>query len=204
MPTTTPRTANYHLSALMRAGRSAEAEQILSEASTAAERSYRAIRSDGSRTDEWKRSQLAAAFEEIRERVDRRLEAAARGVVDDERADFIKVFGVEGLPGDVASLAIARRDADDRVAQLETDAERFAFLAKVTRRGDEVLARAIAEFAYDTLNGKLLNEFLEPRPDLHEAGVRLWERALKGEQGGTFAGSMALAGLRPTELGGSI
>lgn len=127
--------------------------------------------------------------------------ALASHVASTDRVDASEVFGVKGLPGDPASLAISRRDAGDRVAQAESNEERREMLARATRSGDEVMARAIAQHATEGGDAKTMEQFIADRPNLEAAAQRVWNAEHAGARGMGFA--FALMGLLPQELSGS-
>lgn len=161
-------------------------------------RAFEQIRADSSRTDDYKRWALAVASHQAsRGLTDELVGMAGRAVLAD-RDDAARAFGTHGLTGDPASLVISRRDAGDRVAAITTGEELRELMARATRSGDEVLARAAAERALEMGDTKTLNKFIEDRPQLEAAVERLW----KAEQASSdmWAINVRLLGLRPVEL----
>lgn len=188
------------IKALTAAGKTGEVTALLDREGASAARIYEEIRQDHTRTEEYKRWMMANAYTGRRQRVDKELSTMASRVVRVDRDDAERVFGVKGLPGDAASLAISRRDAADRVAGVTVASELRELLRRATRTGDEVLARAVAEKALDNQDADTLNQFIADRPEVDAAVERLWNanRASKD----TFGMTMHLSGLRPHELSG--
>ena len=75
----------------------------------------------------------------------------------------------QGLPGDVASLSISRRDAGDRVAGITDPVQLQRLLAQAVRSGDDVLSRAIAQAAVEQDDAATTNAFTAAYPDLQPA-----------------------------------
>lgn len=186
------------LKALAQAGQAGEVREWLMRLGDEVGVQYDQIRGNGTRTEDYKRYQLAAAYVRVREAVQAEVERRAAGMRVVDQGDAERVLGVAGLPGDAASLAISRRDASDRVAGVGSADDLRALLQRATRMGDEVLARAVAERALEDLDSKTMNLFLEDRPELDESVNRLW-KAKQSESSG-FAVMVELAGLRPSEL----
>ena len=184
---------------LAKAGKSKDVREVIDRYNQRADNQFRQIRSDAGRTDEYKKWAMAVASTQIRRSLDTELEQMASRVVATDRGDAEQVFGTRGLPGDPASLVISRRDAGDRVAGINDGKELRTLLARATRSGDEVLARAVAERALEMQSAETLNKFAEDRPHLDSAVERLWnsERAASD----TFGLTVGLMGLRPQELG---
>lgn len=185
---------------LAAAGKSEEARELVGAYSERAQRAFAAIRAEsGDLTDEAKRRLLAAAATRARRDLNAEIEKLAARVGRTDRGDAQAVFGVDGLPGDAASLVISRRDAADRVASLEPG-ELRDLLRRATRSGDEVLARAIAERALEELDDKTLHQFCAHRPHLDSAVERLWNTQRASEGGDSMSLAMEMIGLQPAEL----
>lgn len=193
---------NDAINTLARAGLGKEAREVIDRWSAKADRSFGEIRKDTTRTDEYKRWAMAVKCHQICKSLNAELENMAGRIVSTDRDDAEWVFGVRGVSGDPASLVISRRDAGDRVAGITEGKELRELLARATRSGDEVLARAVAERALEMGNAETLNKFIEDRPQLEASVERLWkaERAETGSA--SFAVSVGLMGLKPEELGG--
>jgi hypothetical protein len=183
---------------LSAAGKAAEVQKLIGEQVSAAQRRYEQISGDTRLSDDFRRHKLAAAFVSARDKLEAELVERASRVVVTDREDASTVLGIEGLPGDRASLIISRRDAADRVAAISDRSELREMLRRATRTGDEVLARAVAERALEERDEKTMNLFLEDRPDLDERVNRLW----KADQFEDAAMELTLGmlPLRPTEL----
>ena len=161
-----------------------------------------AIRADATRTEEWKRQQLAKVYVKMRRDVQDHIEKEAALQASRTRMLHARVFGTVGLPGDPGSLAISRRDASDRAANLKNQDDAMDLLDRATRTGDETLARAIAERALERNWVHAANAFLETRPALNDALNELWNAREGGGVQDRFETGMAVAGLVPKELAG--
>lgn len=158
---------------LVKAGKGEEVREVIDRWSKRAEGKFQEIRSDSSRTDGYKQWAMAVTSKQIRASMDDELERMASRVVSLDRDDADRVLGVHGIKGDPASLVISRRDAGDRVASIADGAELRSLLARATRSGDEVLARAVAERALEMQSAETLNQFCADRPHLDSAVERL-------------------------------
>ena len=160
---------------LLRAGKRSDLIDAIARKAESAARGYAEIREDASRTDDYKRWALAVAASQANRALNDELEKMASRVVVHDRDDAGRVFGTVGISGDPASLVISRRDAGDRVAEISKTGELRDLLARATRSGDEVLARAVAERALEMGDAKTLEKFAEDRPNLDAAVERLWK-----------------------------
>lgn len=185
---------------LMRAGKRQELGELLERKARTAAAAFEEVRSDASRTEEYKKWALAVAASQILRSYEQELTKMASTVVSSDRSDAERVFGVRGIAGDPASLVISRRDAGDRVAAITNPGELRTLLARATRSGDEVLARAIAERAVEMQDAPTVHQFIADRPDLDAACERLWNAERAGND--TIAVSSQLMALKPVELGG--
>jgi len=190
------------MEALIGAGKQDELVKVIDDHTARAVRAYDEIRHDPTRTDDYKRQQLAASYLRHRDRLDAKLVDMASGVVRTDRADAKTVFGTAGLDGDPASLAISRRDAADRVASIQSVDELRTLLARATRSGDEVLARAVAERALENQDADTMNAFLADRPQLEAPAERLW-RSTQAVDRDSIMISFRMTGLMPQELSGT-
>lgn len=188
------------IKALNRAGRAKDVAKMIDEAVDQATRAFKEVRSDATRTDEYKRWHLAVASSRANRALNEKLERAAKDVVSTDRDDAEKVFGVRGLSGDAASLVISRRDAGDRVAEITNPQELRDLLTRATRTGDEVLARAIAERAMEIADTATLHQFVADRPQLDTPLERLWKAERASQD--TWGATVRLGGLKPDELHG--
>lgn len=132
------------------------------------------IRGDRTRTDEYKRATLAREYLTAKGRIDALSAKDKTSQAGRRRTLEAQVFGISGLIGDSGSLAISRRDAGDRAAQLTDERSALDLLARAERSGDEPLARAIAERAVEAGWADVANTFLETRPLLDKALTEIW------------------------------
>ncbi|WP_299057060.1 hypothetical protein [uncultured Nocardioides sp.] len=156
------------------------------------------IRRDTSRTDDYKKAEIAKAYQQMRAVRDRLVEE--RNAARDEYRRTLERDIFAGQGASDPSWAISRRDAGDRAEQLESPTQAAALLARAERQGDEPLARAIAERAYEMRWPEVADQFLGARPDVAPRFQELWEHAEPSLQQ-TFMDSMALQA-RPAELDG--
>ncbi|GAB3349946.1 hypothetical protein [Modestobacter lapidis] len=175
-------------------------EQQIEGIRTKCARQIDVIRTEAGRTDEWRRQQLARIYRVIRDEAQAAADAHEANVNRQRRITESKVFGLVGVAGDPASLAISRRDAGDRAAQLKSESEALALLARAERSGDEPLARAIVERATEAGWVNVANAFLDVRPHLNDEVNELWQQAANSVQD-DFRMAMTLGGLKPRELG---
>lgn len=189
---------------LVTAGRSAEAEEVINRHIADAKHRYAEARADGSRTDEYKKWLIAVEYEAADDGITEELVKLARTAKVEDRGDAQAVFGVTDLAGDPASKAISRRDAGDRVSGIDSPGELQELLARATRSGDEILARAVAERALEMRDAKTLEKFAEDRPSLEPAVVRLWDLQRREDQAATSGMKVAImmSELKPPELAG--
>ena len=136
------------LATLQRLGQSDQADGPLTDAESST--NYAALDADRDHNDRWKMQRYAQTYTNVVSTLARRLTAAANAADKQDATDAANVFGVAGLPGDVASLSIARRDAADRIANVTDPAGRQNLLAQAVRNGDTTLARAIAQAAVES------------------------------------------------------
>jgi len=160
-----------------------------------------AIRNDTTRTEQWRRQQIAKVFLKMKAELDADVDLQVEAKVRTQRSLEAKVFGVSSLPGDVASLSISRRDAGDRVAGLKTQVDAIRLLDRADRSGDEVLARAIAERALENDWADVANAFVDTRPHLSTAVEQLWN-SRPATAAENMAGHMIRGSLQPGELHG--
>ena len=189
------------IKSLLRAGKQQDVKDTIDKWVSKAHDAYAETRKSAAWTDEYKRWMMAVDYTQISRGLSAELERMAAGVIRTDRDDAERVFGTRGLAGDAASLLISRRDASDRVASASTSGELREILARATRSGDEVLARAVAERAMALQDAPTLHQFLEDRPALDSAVERLWRAEQAAENSIQF--TMQLFALKPSELQGS-
>jgi hypothetical protein len=185
------------LAALQRLGCSDQAETALTEAEST---SYDAIIGDGSRSDAWKLQTCAQKYTAVMATLATKLTATANTAGREDTDDAARVFGVKGLPGDVASLAISRRDAGDRVADIGDTVTRQRLLAQAVRNGDEVLSHALVASAVELSDADTVNAFVEAYPGLADAVQRLWDRANRAVTTVDVISGWRLGALKPAPL----
>jgi hypothetical protein len=193
--------ASEAMQMLVRAGRGEEARDVVNRAADSAQAAYRRIRSDDTRTDEFKTEEMKRTYQQVRSEVASKLTRLAQTAQHSERRDAGRVFGTDGVAGDPASLIVSRRDAADRVASVKQASQLRDLLSRATKSGDEILARAVAERAVENGDAATLNAFLADRPQLEEPAQGLWNAARTGDNLNVrFGNTMALFALRPPEL----
>lgn len=79
-----------------------------------------------------------------------------------------KLFGTNGFSPDPQAV-IARRDANDRAAKLESPAEAEHALRRAEREGDRIMAKAIAaraaDYSGDPSWAQILGQYVEGKPE---------------------------------------
>jgi predicted RecA/RadA family phage recombinase len=185
------------LAALQRLGVNDLADGPLTDAEST---SYDAITGDTSRSQEWILTTCARTYTNVIGTLARKLGAAATSAGRQDAADAAAVYGVAGLPGDVASLAISRRDAGDRVATITDIFQLQALLGKAVRSGDVVLAHAIAETAITTGDIDTTNQFIDAYAALQDPAQRLWNATQRKQTGADIMTAWRLAALKPAPL----
>ena len=192
------RTTLEAISAIVLAGKGAEARELIDKAASGAKFAYDDVRAQTDYTTEARSKRIADLYEGRREALDRELQALASRVGGNDRDDVAWTFGTAGLPGDPASLVISMRDAQDRVAQMDSRDELLSLVQRATRNGDEVLARAVAQRAMELRYDTVLHEFCETRPALDAAVERIWKAQRR--EFNTFEWSVRLSALKPSEV----
>lgn len=158
------------------------------------------IRQDKTRTGEWKLQQMAATYQRMAVHRDDLIEKRDRAKRDDRISLEQRLFGTGSLVSDSSSI-ISRRDAGDRLAKVDQQSEASALLERANRTGDEPLARAVAERAFEMRWVDVTNQFLETRPHLDESMNELWDSHAPTLAEELTEGFVLEAG-RPTELTG--
>jgi hypothetical protein len=187
------------LATLQRLGRSDLADGPLTDAESA--NNYGTLDNDTEHNDAWKLQRYAQTYTNVVTSLARKLTSAANSAGKQDTDDASNVFGVTGLSGDVASLAIARRDADERIEGVTDPAQRQALLAQATRNGDPTLARAIVQAAFEFNDVDTVNAFIAAYPNLNDAVERLWTAQNRKTVGVDLAVGFRLAALKPRAIG---
>jgi hypothetical protein len=163
---------NAAIGQLQRLGRSDTADTLIDAAENVS--AYAALDADREHNDDWKRTQYSRKYISVMTSLSRQLTAAATSASTGDQDDAARVFGIKGLPGDVASLAISRRDAGDRVGEVSDAITLQRLLDTAIRNGDDVLAHAIVENAVCSGFVDIVNAFNAAYPNLSAAVERLW------------------------------
>ncbi|MFF1336362.1 hypothetical protein ACFVYT_00325 [Streptomyces sp. NPDC058290] len=126
------------------------------------------IRGQKNLTTRAKQTMIARAYLEARNGLDElREQEAARIERQREQLDR-KLFGTNGFSPD-PNTVIARRDANDRAAKLDTPAEAEHALRRAEREGDRIMAKAIAaraaDYSGDPSWAQLLNQYVDGKPE---------------------------------------
>jgi hypothetical protein len=185
------------LAILQRLGCSDQADPPLTDAEAT---TYDAIINDTSRSQGWIVQTCAQKYISVISTLARKLTAAAASTGRQDAADAAAVFGIAGLAGDVASLAISRRDAADRVTAISDPSQLQALLAAAIRSGDVVLAHAIAEAAITSGDLDTTNQFTDAYPSLNDAAQRLWNAEHRKQTGIDMTTKWRLVSLKPAPL----
>jgi hypothetical protein len=185
------------LGKLQRLGGIAQADPILTEAEST---NYDSIVNDASRSQAWIIQTCAVKYIGVVAALARKRTAAANSAGRQDASDAAAVYGIAGLPGDVASLAISRRDAADRVATISDRTQLQSLLAAATRSGDVVLAHAIAEAAITSGDVDTTNQFTDAYPNLADAVQRLWDGEQRRMSGADITTAWRVAALKPAPL----
>ena len=186
------------LTTLQRLGRSDQADTLLTDAEQS--NSYDYLDNDTEHNDAWKLQRYAATYTGVMSTLARKLTAAANLAGTQDANDAATVYGVKGLAGDVASLAISRRDAGDRVADITDPARLPALLEQAVRTGDDVLAHAIAEAAIKGGDEATADQFAAAYPNLSDAVDRLWSAEHRKMTGQDIAVAWRVSALKPRAL----
>jgi hypothetical protein len=187
------------LATLQRLGASDLADGPLADAEQSS--TYAALDADTDHSQPWLTSAYARRYSSVMAALASRLTAAANTAGKQDATDASNVFGVAGLPGDAASLAISRRDAADRVADVTDPTQRQALLASAVRNGDNTLARALVQAAVESGDLDTVNAFTEAFPELNDAVERLWIAQHRKSTAVDLTAAFRLAALKPVALG---
>lgn len=186
------------LNTLARLGRSADADDLLTEAESSAP--YSTLDADRDHTDQWKLQKYATAYTNVMSTLARRLTAAADLASTKYKIDAETVFGTRGLPGDPGFLIVSLRDAQDRI-EGEYDSIRLQrLLDKAVLNGDEIRAHAIVESAVLNHDADTVVAFKSAYPALADATDRLWNTATHGTTTVAIVTGMRLGALKPAAL----
>ncbi|MGW8502809.1 hypothetical protein [Streptomyces sp. CLCI03] len=115
-----------------------------------------------------KQTMIARAYIEARDALDQlKADEVARIGRQRQQLDR-KLFGTNGFSPD-PNTVIARRDANDRAAKLDTPREAEHALRRAEREGDRIMAKAIAakaaDYSADPNWAQLLNQYVAGKPE---------------------------------------
>ena len=151
----------------------AQADAIREVAATQVQR----IRDRKELSAEAKRSAIARVHLGQKAQLAALQEKANQDIAAGRRAATAAAFGIDDLAGDATSrltAAVSYRDAQDRVAKLKSPAEALQKLQWAEGSGDELLARAVAQRAYEQRRTdpswqEALDSYLSTRPKAQQA-----------------------------------
>ena len=151
----------------------AQADAIREAAAAQVER----LRSRKELSPEAKRSAIAKIHLGQKTQLAALQDKANQDIAAGRRAAMTTAFGIDDISGDATSriaAAVSYRDAQDRVANLKTPSEALQLLQRAEGTGDELLARAVAQRAYDQRLsdpswGEALDQYLSTRPTAAQA-----------------------------------
>lgn len=187
---------------LVLAGREDEVKAAIDGRAEWAQADYKELRSNDSWSEDYKLQRIKETWDEHKEALADELVKLAGSSVRDDRVDASGVFGVDGIPGDKTALIIALRDAGDRVSQIDSQDDLMEMLNRATRIGDEVMARAVADKAMEWRYNKVLEKFIDDRPNLADPVKRIWDAKDREEdsQIATWSAAILTGNLRPAEF----
>jgi hypothetical protein len=193
---------NTALDTMRRLGLSDQASTLINQAGETAAATYSRLDADQTHSDSWKLGAYADAYINTMSGLARTLTTAAAIGGKEDQADAARVFGIKGLPGDVASLTISRRDAGDRIADISDSTQMQRLLDQAVRNGDDVLAHAIVEKAITTGTGDsaVTESFMSAYPDLSDAVQRLWTAQHHSLNSLDITTAWQVAALKPAAL----
>jgi hypothetical protein len=189
------------LTSLQRLGLTDTASAILDQAENTS--AYTALDTDTEHSQSWLTSAYAAKYISVMTTLARQLTAAASTAGTQDQTDAASVYGVKGIPGDPAALATSKRDAGDRVADLDligNPGQLGDVLADAIRSGDTVMTRAIAETAIKSGDLDTTNTFADAYPNLADAVQRLWSAEHRKMTGQDVTTAWRVAALKPSAL----
>lgn len=115
-----------------------------------------------------KQTMIARAYLEARNALDALKEQEIAQIGRQRTQLDRKLFGTNGFSPD-PNAVIARRDANDRAAKLETPRDAEHALHRAEREGDRIMAKAIAaraaDYAGDPVWAQVLNTYVADKPD---------------------------------------
>lgn len=146
-----------------------QAQRLFTEYTQTVER----IRGNKAASREGKRADLARTYLNARQRMEVIFATEDAQRADRRRDLERRLFGAP-LLGDQASMMISRRDAMDRAGRLTGTDDALPLLRRALASGDEVLARAVVQWAYEQRNADVVNAYSDARPHLDSDLGELW------------------------------
>ncbi|MFI5671312.1 hypothetical protein [Streptomyces sp. NPDC051704] len=154
------------------------------------------IRGQKNLTARAKQTMVARAFIEARAALDALKEQEVARIERQRTELDRKLFGTNGFSPD-PNTVIARRDANDRAAKLDTPRDAEHAMRRAEREGDRIMAKAIAaraaDYSGDPSWAQLLNQYVEGKPeetatlqamvDLPDTSDGMWQLAKAMEYG---------------------
>jgi nitrate/nitrite-specific signal transduction histidine kinase len=157
------------------------------------------IRSDWTRSDEAKRQDLQAAYEEARSTQAHLAEEYCPGVRERLGRSRKAAFAAPKIAGsDKASELMAYRDDLDRVSRITDTRTLSEMLARAETVGDAPLARAVLYWDYELQSEALLGSYLEKYPEEQQTWETFMEAAEEHNTLETL-GTSALTGVAEPE-----
>jgi hypothetical protein len=174
-------------------------QQSLTDAETIrenAEAAYARVRNRGELTPAAIATLLARTYVDAKAQMEALAQRSGADVAAKSRRLYQSAFGIDDIAGnngvDRASASVSYRDAQDRVASLESPVDAGSLLTRAENSGDELLARAIAQRAFDQAPmdagwGELLDRYLASRPKAVQAVSDLLDMRTKPSVAAMFA-----------------
>ena len=133
-----------------------------------AETRYEQIRSRGDLSDAAITANLARVYLDAQTKMDTLSTNSTNARAAQLRALTTTAFGIDDIAGtnpvDRAAASVSYRDAQDRAAAIDTPTAAAHLLTRADASGDELLARALAQHAYDHNWSEVLDNYLATRP----------------------------------------
>ncbi|WP_330330332.1 hypothetical protein OHS33_11720 [Streptomyces sp. NBC_00536] len=164
-------------------------------------RRINALKNPGARA---KQTMIARAYIEAREALSQLREQEIEQIGRERTRLDRKLFGTNGFSPD-PNAVIARRDANDRAAKLETPAEAAHALRRAEREGDHIMAKAIAakaaDYSGDPVWAQVVHQYVADKPD--EAAILQAMQDLPDTDDGVWQITKAIeySAPKPSELG---
>ncbi|WP_406306280.1 hypothetical protein OHA61_34205 [Streptomyces sp. NBC_00885] len=119
-------------------------------------------------SDHAKKVMAAKAFKQAQDAMEQIRQQELKAIEDRREQLQRKMFGRESGSAD-AQTVLARRDANDRAAQIENPRVAAEMLKKAQREGDHIYAQALAAHAADFGWSDVLTSYADHQPGFREA-----------------------------------